>query len=221
MNQAKTHIYFMPGLAAGPKTFKKLKLNKEKFKCHYLSWINPLDLEESIENYARRLSKKITHKNPVLVGVSFGGIVVQEISKHIDTQKIIIISSVKNSSELPTSFAIASKSKIYKLFPTRIITNFDNYAKFFIGTKLQKKAKLYKKYLSVRDEKYLKWALENVINWQQEKSIKNTIHLHGTNDEIFPFKNIKNCISIQDANHSMIILRAKEIANIIQQILIS
>lgn len=60
-----------------------------------------------------------------------------------------------------------------------------------------------------------------MINWQQEKSIKNTIHLHGTNDEIFPFKNIKNCLSIQGANHSMIILRAKEIANIIQQILIS
>ena len=30
MDQAKTHVYFMPGLATGPKTFKKLKLNKDK-----------------------------------------------------------------------------------------------------------------------------------------------------------------------------------------------
>jgi esterase/lipase len=34
-------------------------------------------------------------ENPVLIGVSFGGILVQEMAKHIDARKVIIISSVK------------------------------------------------------------------------------------------------------------------------------
>ena len=221
MNEGKINIYFMPGLAAGPEIFDNLYLNSNRFNCHYLTWIDPLDVEESIQSYTLRLSKNIKHKNPVLIGVSFGGIITQEISKLITTQKIIIISSVKSNSELPTSFTIASKSKIYKLFPTKIITNFDDYSKFFIGKTLEKKAKLYKKYLSFRNETYLKWSLENVINWQQENLIHDIYHIHGSKDEIFPIKNIKNSIIIEGANHSMIILKAKEISKIIEGVFFS
>lgn len=221
MEKGKINIYFMPGLAAGPEIFDNLNLDSSRFNCHYLTWIAPLNIEENIESYALRLSQNIKHKNPVLIGVSFGGIIIQEISKLITVQKIIIISSVKSTTELPISFTIASKSKVYKLFPTKIITNFDDYSKFFIGKTLEKKANLYKKYLSVRDETYLKWSLENVINWQQENSLHNTIHLHGNKDEIFPIKNIKNCIIINHGNHSMIILKAKEIAKIIESIFFS
>ena len=35
------------------------------------------------------MCEEITHKNPVLLGVSFGGILVQEIAKIIEVQKIL------------------------------------------------------------------------------------------------------------------------------------
>lgn len=215
MKKGKINIYFMPGLAAGPEIFENLALDQNLYECHYLSWIEPLDLEEEIGDYALRLSKEIKHDNPVLVGVSFGGIIVQEISKLISVQKLIIISSVKSSEELPRRFVLASKSKIYKLFPTKIVTNFEDYSKFFVGKTLEKKAKLYKKYLTVRDDTYIKWSIYNAINWSQTNAIKDIVHIHGNKDEIFPIKKIKNCIIIHNGNHSMIILKAKEIAKII------
>ena len=89
------------------------------------------------------MTDEIKHSNPVLVGVSFGGVIVQEMSKFMEAQKIIIISSVKSKEELPKRFKIAAKSKIYKLFPTKIVTNFENYAKYFVGKNLEKKAKLF------------------------------------------------------------------------------
>lgn len=207
----------MPGLAAGPEIFENLELSKELFKFHYLRWKKPLAHEETIANYAMRMTEEITHENPVLIGVSFGGIIVQEMSKFIDVKKIIIISSVKSKNELPKRFKIASKSKIYKLFPTKIVTNFESYAKYFVGKNLERKAKLYKKYLSVRGKKYIKWSIQNVINWDQETVMDNITHIHGTKDEIFPIKNIKNSIEIDGGNHSMIILKAKQISKIIHE----
>lgn len=207
----------MPGLAAGPEIFQHLNLDTDLYELHYLTWKKPLALEESIANYAMRMTEDIKHENPVLIGVSFGGIMVQEMSKFINVHKIIIISSVKCTNELPKRFRIASKSKIYKLFPTQIVTNFENYAKFFVGKSLEKKAKIYKKYLSVRGKSYIKWSIHSVINWRQEKPLKNIIHIHGTDDHIFPIKNIKNSIEIESGTHSMIILKAKQISKIIHR----
>ncbi len=212
---SKTHVYLMPGLAAGPEIFENLELSKEHYELHYLKWFEPLSLKETVANYAMRMTDEIKHEKPVLVGVSFGGIIVQEMSKFMDVQKIIIISSVKSKKELPKRFKIAAKSKIYKLFPTFIVTNFENYAKFFVGKSLERKAKLYKKYLSVRNKDYIKWSIQNAITWNQEEPLKNITHIHGTHDEIFPIKSISNCIQIKNGNHSMIIIKAKEISKII------
>ena len=214
---SKTHIYFMPGLAAGPEIFENLELSTALYEFHYLTWKKPLALEETIANYTMRMAEEIKHEKPVLVGVSFGGIIVQEMSKFIDVQKIIIISSVKSTSELPKRLKIASKSKIYKLFPTSIVTNFEDYAKYFVGKSLEKKAKIYKKYLSVRGKKYIKWSIHNVINWRQKEPMEGIVHIHGTEDNIFPFKNIKNCIKIDEGNHSMILLKPKQISKIIHE----
>jgi esterase/lipase len=135
----KIPIYFMPGLAAGPEIFKKLALDKEKYTFHYLKWIKPLDVEERIDNYAFRLSAKIKEENPVLVGVSFGGIMVQELAKFLNPRKVIIISSVKSPDELPGRFKFAKFTKIYKLFPIKVIENFEDYTKYFLGKTLKKK----------------------------------------------------------------------------------
>lgn len=215
----KTPIYFVPGLAAGPEIFENLNLNANKYTLHYLKWIKPLAIEENIDNYACRLSDEITEKNAVLIGVSFGGIMVQEMAKFVHPKKVIIISSVKQKAELPKKFKLAKIIKIYKFFPTSIIENFENYTPFFFVKPLKIKADLYKKYLSVRDKIYLKWAIFNVLKWQQIKPLENIVHIHGTKDTVFPIKNIKNAIEIKGGTHAMILTKAKKIAKIIDNVL--
>lgn len=216
---SKTHIYFMPGLGVGPEIFKKLNLNTD-FELHYLEWKKPLSIDESLVNYTMRMVEDIKHPNPILVGVSFGGIIVQEMSKFVDAKKIIIISSVKSNKEFPKRFKFASVSNIYKLFPTTIISNFENYTKFFIGKYLRKKAENYTRYLTVRDKTYIKWSIQNVLNWQQEISSENIFHIHGAKDKVFPIKYIQNSVHIADGDHAMIIVKAKKISEIMNKYLI-
>ena len=211
---SKEHIYFMPGLGVGPDIFKKLQLSND-YELHYLEWKKPLSKDETLANYTMRMVDDINHEKPVLIGVSFGGIIVQEMSKYIDVKKTIIISSVKSKNEFPRRFKFAIASNIYKLFPTTIITNFEKYSKFFVGKYLKKKAENYKRYLTVRDKTYIEWSIHTVLNWQQETSSKNILHIHGTKDNVFPIKYIHNCEQIIDGDHAMIMTKAKRISEII------
>lgn len=208
----KIQIYFVPGLAASVKIFENLKFPSEKFETHCIEWKIPVSLEESIENYAKRMCEEIKHENPVLIGVSFGGIMVQEMSKHIATKKIIIISSIKLNKELPKRLMIAQKTKIYKLFPAKFVENLEEYTKYFYGDFLQKRARLYKMYLSVRNPDYLHWSIYNVLHWHQEVPLKNVLHIHGTKDHIFPIKYIENCIEIENGTHEMVLMKPKIIS---------
>lgn len=211
----KTPIYFVPGLAANPKIFEYLNLSEELFECHFLEWMLPENPRESISDYAKRMCSKITHKNPVLVGVSFGGVMVQEMSKHINCKQVIIVSSIKSNLELPTRLRVAQVTKAYKLFPTTIVANIEQYEKYFFTDYLKKRAELYKLYLSVRHPDYLHWAIYNVLHWKQKEPLKNIIHIHGDADEIFPIKYIKDTITIPQGTHIMVLNKAKTIANII------
>lgn len=215
----KTHIYFVPGLAASSKIFEFLDLPSEKYEIHYLDWLIPLSQNESITNYAKRMCDRITHKNPVLIGVSFGGIMVQEMSKLIAVKKTIIISSVKSKKELPRRLRVAKATKAYKLFPAKSIKNLENYSKYAFGSLAKKRVELYNKYLSMRDEKYLPWAIYNVLHWQQEEALPNIVHIHGNKDGVFPIKHIKNCIVIEGGTHVMILNKAKQISKLLTTII--
>jgi len=212
---SKTHIYCMPGLGASPQIFEHIHLPENQFQIHLLTWKVPLSLEESIQNYAKRMCEDIHHENPVLVGVSFGGMIVQEMSNLITVSHTIIISSVKTHHELPNRLKLAKVTKAYKLFPTWFVENFEEYSKYFLGDYLKKRRELYKMYLSVRNKLYMEWAIYNVLHWKQEKPMQNLTHIHGLEDNVFPVKHIQNFIPIDKGTHVMILMKAKTISQII------
>ena len=205
---SKIPVYFMPGLAASPAIFERIKLDESVFETHLLEWEIPKQ-KESLSDYAIRIAQKIKHENPVLIGVSFGGILVQEISKHIKAQKVIIISSVRSNAEFPRRMKIGKTTKAYKLIPMKLILNIENLAKYSFGEKVNKRIKLYEKFLAVRDLNYLQWAVESVILWDRNKVDENVIHIHGDQDDVFPIKYINKCIVVKGGTHIMILNKYK------------
>ena len=215
MENKKTPVYFVPGLAASPEIFEFLQFSEDKFALHFLEWLIPLSAHEPIEDYAKRMSDLVLEENPVLIGVSFGGIMVQEMSKHLNCKKVIIISSVKSRDELSNALKFIQKTKIYRLFPSKAIENIEIFSFLAFGNTSKKRLILYKKYFSVRDKKYLNWSIYNVLHWKQAKPLENILHIHGTADAIFSFNYINGCIPIEKGTYIMIINRAKTISKII------
>lgn len=208
MNQESelTHVYLMPGMATDSAIFKNLSLPENKFKIHYLEWYIP-EINESVESYAKRLLKFVKEPNAVLVGVSFGGVIVQEMARHLDLKRLIIISSVKCSDELPSHMKFAAKTGMFKLIPTGLVNYVDYFEKVAVGSFLKQRARLYKQYISITDKQYLNWAIRNMVNWKCERPDERVVHVHGDRDEVFPVKNIRNAILVKGGTHIMIINR--------------
>ncbi len=195
----------MPGMAASSTIFERIKLPEAIFETHLLEWEIP-NPGESLSGYAERMAQKVTHQHPILVGVSFGGVLVQEMKRFLNPRKVIIISSVRSSTEFPSRFKIAKTTKAYKLMPTQLLQNIEWLAKFSFGSAMVKqRLALYQKFLAVRDKRYLDWAIEQIINWDRTEIDEEVIHIHGDADEIFPPKHIKNFIAVKGGTHIMIL----------------
>ncbi|MCZ4318340.1 alpha/beta hydrolase [Aequorivita viscosa] len=216
MNSNKTHVYFVPGLAAGSEIFKNIKF-PENYKIHILEWLIPEE-GESLKDYAKRMALRVSENNAILIGVSFGGVVVQEMNSFLSLKKLVIISSVKSKDELPRRMKFASFTKAYKLIPTSLVLQVDDLTKFSIGPKTQKRLSLYQQYLHVRDKQYLDWAIEKMITWDRREKVKNTIHIHGEKDIVFPIKYIDDCRVIKAGTHIMILNKGRKISKMLLEI---
>ncbi len=198
----------MPGLAASSLIFEKIKLSDEQFEIHMLDWKIPKS-KETLEAYAQRMAMDVKHDKAVLVGVSFGGVLVQEMASFLDLRKLIIVSSVKSNLEIPLRMKIAKQTKAYKLVPTGLMQNIEVLQKFSFGTIIKQRLKLYERYLAMREKTYLDWAIEQMLHWNRKKADPKVIHIHGDADEVFPIKNIKKYISVKGGTHIMILSKYK------------
>ena len=203
---SKIHVYLMPGMAASSAIFERIKLPEELFEVHLLEWFMP-EQKETLQNYAKRMSEKVMHKNAVLIGVSFGGILVQEMAQFLQPKKVIIVSSVKCNKELPRRMKIAKTTKAYKILPTSLLENVESLVKYAFGDVMKSRLKLYETFLKMRDKNYLDWAIEQVVCWERSEIDPKVIHIHGDADEVFPSKNIREFINVKGGTHIMILNR--------------
>lgn len=218
MNQ-RIPVYFIPGLGTGPRIFEYVSLPEEKFDLHYLDWLVPESQDESLAHYAKRMADEIKDELPVLIGVSFGGILAQEMRKLIPVRKTIIISSLRSQAEFPRRLKWMRLLRLYRLLPTRKLSNIDDFTRFSFHQTVKKKAELYNRYMSVRNEKYLNWAIKTILHWKEREVADDIVHIHGTRDEIFPIRYVRDCIPVEGGTHAMIITKAKKISTLIMKTL--
>jgi len=145
---------------------------------------------------------------------------VQEISKLIPVKRVIIISSFKIIDEIPKRLKLLKYTRAYHLFPTKRISRIDTFSKYDLFRLFKKKTELYDKYFSIRNEIYLNWALDKLLHWENNEKLPKVIHIHGNKDEILPIKHIDDCISIEGGTHAMIVIKAKQISRIIENLLL-
>lgn len=198
----------MPGMAANPLIFEYIKLPEDQFKIHWLEWMIP-ENGETLEHYAKRMIANVKHDNVALLGVSFGGILVQEMSKYMKLKRLLVVSSIKSYHELPKRLKVLRHTKAYKILPTSIVSNIDFFSKYAVGKTVQRRLDLYKKYLSVSDKGYLDWAIEKVVLWDQEEPNPEAIYIHGNKDLIFPHSCEGDCIIVEGGSHIMILNKYK------------
>jgi esterase/lipase len=212
------NIYCISGLGADERAFSKLSV--EGYRLVHLPWLLP-ETNETIERYAARMSKNITEEKPVLLGLSFGGIMSIEIAKHLTTEKVILVSSVKSFKEMPAWMKMAGKLKLNKLIPMRPYKFFEPIQNYNLGAKTAEEKGMARTFRQNVSQQYLDWAIGQVLNWKNEWQPASLYHIHGNADKLFPIKKVKTNFVVKDAGHLMIMNKATEVNSFLKTILIA
>ncbi len=205
-------LYVFSGLGADERAFPLFD-----FPGHvvtFIKWMQPLP-GESLTSYAGRLALQIRQPEPVLIGLSFGGIVAQEVSRFIKAEKIILIASVKNPYELPFYFRLASFFSLHRLLPSSFLQapGFAGY--WLFGVQKPAEKKLLAQMLKDTDASFLRWAINAIVTWKGVPGVSKTIHLHGAADRIFPLRFVKPDYVITNGGHFMTVTKGSALKNLI------
>jgi len=204
-------LYGISGLGADKRVFERLTL-----ECEFIpiDWIQPLE-NESIEDYSKRLSTVIDQENDYgILGVSFGGLIAVEISKVLKPKLTILISSAETRDYLRSIFRGIGKIGITSLLPSRIFDPPRAIAHFIFGTN---EKDLLNNILNDTDLDFAKWAVNELLNWKNTQRLERVLQISGTNDKLISPKKDKKTHLIKGGEHFMIVDRAEEISQIINQ----
>ncbi len=210
-----TPIYFISGIGADERAFRLIQL--PGYEIRNISWVPPLK-NETLKSYSIRLSSQIKTEDPIIIGLSFGGIVAQEIANHVGAKKVIIVSSLKNRKELPLLYKIAATIRLNRIIPAFFFKKSTFITNIFFGAKGQTDKMLLKNILHSTDTKFLQWAIENVLHWNPETSLEIT-HIHGSKDKIIPIRYVKPDYVIIGGGHLMVLNKARELSALLMQVL--
>lgn len=212
----KRHIYLISGLGADERVFERLVFPAD-CEVHYLPWITPLNAEEPIEEYAGRMARRILHPEPTLVGLSFGGMMSIEIARQVAVRQVVLISSVKSKEELPPYYNNFARKVLLRLPDRLLFTNRKFIVQLFMQCNSDEERRLLDDYLGKKDLRYMRWALNAILQWRNDYQPPALLHIHGSSDRPFPRRYVTPTHTIVKGGHFMIMNRAPEISTILEK----
>lgn len=205
----KLKLYAISGLGVDSRVFKELELECELIP---LEWIEPYE-NESLQSYSMRLAESINQSEEYgILGVSFGGLVATEISKKLNPKLTVLVSTAETKDGLTKLFKLIGKYDMNDYLSTNMYDPPKRLSYFMFGTDNKQELDAI---LDDTDLSFTKWAVDKLVNWENETKLETVIHICGTDDRIFPPTESKNLHLIEDGGHFMIVDKAKEVSAII------
>ena len=208
--------YFISGLGADKRAFERIKL-PPSYEIRHLEWLIPAR-HETLVDYSARLSKQIDTSKPFeLVGLSFGGMIVTEISKILKPTRSILISSISTRNQIPWYYRLIGKLRLHKIVPAQLL-KWPNALTFWaFGARTKEEKKLLRQILHDTDRKFIKWAIHAILTWTNEQRPETLFHIHGTNDRILPIRFTQPHVKVERGGHFMVYSMADNINKTLEE----
>jgi len=185
----------------------------------YIEWLIP-DANETIEKYTKRMAENIdVHRPFILVGYSFGAVIIQEMNKFLSPMKNIVISSFKKEKERPVTFRIATTTNIIDRSPMRLYSSSRLIVRLFNKYVCDAPLSEIEEYMTVTDPVYVKWSAKQITSWIPTEVCPHLYHIHGTKDPIFAYGQLEDVYPVEDGDHLMILRKTKEVSSLLTTIL--
>lgn len=207
--------YLVPGLGADARVFHRLRLPGP---ATVLPWLLPRSPAEPLAHYAARLAELVPPSLPCwLVGVSFGGVVAQEIGRLRPLARVVLISSIGSPAELPLVLRLAGKLGLHRLMPFGLLARLPHLARWFFGTRGRHEYQLLSQILRDTDPAFARWATAQLLTWRGP-GLATAVRLHGTHDRLLPARRARIEYPLAGAGHFGIVSHARQVSAVLQQL---
>jgi pimeloyl-ACP methyl ester carboxylesterase len=208
---APSVFYLIPGLGADERVFQFLQLHGE---VHVLRWLAPQTPAEPLPHYAARLAAAVPAGQPCwLVGVSFGGVLAQEVAALRPLAQVVLISSFVSPRELPWIGRLARTTGLYRLVPAQLLPLLPRVAQWFFGARNGGEYRLLRQILRDTDAVFTRWAIAQLLQWPGRPWLP-VVRIHGTTDRLLPAGAVLSQHALS-GGHLIIISQAAEISRIL------
>ncbi len=150
-----------------------------------------------------------------LVGVSFGGMLSSEITKILTPERTILISSAACRKELPSYFRGAGKLRFVPYIPESLLKIPRPLMEVVSSLKAKEDRQLMSDIMSDTDPKFLKWAVNSILTWDNDEVPEGIRRIHGDSDRLLPLK--AEADQLIKGGHLVIIEKAEKMASLIEK----
>jgi pimeloyl-ACP methyl ester carboxylesterase len=207
-------IYCLSGLGADKQIFTNIHIDNAELV--HIPWPD-YDEHDEIPCYAQKVASLIKEENPILLGVSFGGMLAVEIAKMKSVKKVFIVSSSKTVHEIPHYGNFMKMLIKSEKLPGFFYTWPNKYLLKLFGAQTENEKQLVRDVMKVSDGLFMRWAMKAIQLWHNEDFPEPIVHIHGDADKIITPEFIHPNHWIKGGTHIMIYNRADEINAIINQ----
>ena len=205
-------FYLISGLGADERVFRRLALLGPAV---VLPWLVPQSQAETLAHYAARLAEAVPPGQPCwLVGVSFGGLLAQEIGRLRPLARVVLVSSLGSPAELPPLLRLARATGLHRLVPFGLLGRLPRLAQWFFGARGGHEYRLLANILRDTDPAFARWATTQLLAWRGP-GLPGVVRLHGTRDRLLPAGAAHIDYPVPGAGHFLIVSHAGRVGEVL------
>ncbi|WP_460893151.1 alpha/beta fold hydrolase [Rufibacter soli] len=186
----------------------------------YIKWIRPSP-SDTLATYAQKLAQQMepSQEPPILIGLSFGGMVAQEIARQIPVKKLILVSTLVDTRQIPFPYRLGGWLKAQIWLPFAAAKRFTGPGAWLFGAITSQDKAIFRSIIRDTDVLTLRRSLTQILSWHQEAPPAGAIIIHGDRDKILPVPQVPGLHVIKGGEHLVVLNRAKEVSALINRYL--
>jgi pimeloyl-ACP methyl ester carboxylesterase len=207
-------IHLIPGLGTDHRIFDRLLVHVPDRHAHDWPVMAP---GSSLRHFAEALAERIDASRPhVLIGMSMGGMVVQEMSAITKPQRVVIISSWKGPHEMPLPIRSLRGTHPERVLTKEMLKRLMPMIRWQMGVRGKEELDLLDAFMHANTIEQLKVQVAAVLGWYGPSTpVEDQLHIHGDQDRLMPLAPIKNVVVVPGGTHFMVFSKAGKVEAII------
>lgn len=212
-------IFFISGLGADRRAFDLIEEFPEYQKV-FIDWI-PNTKNENLTSYSKRIVNGISFsEQDTIIGLSFGGLIAQQIAKMHPIDKIILVSSFRDKKDLKPILQTLLNLRLYYLIPNFRISFLSKLIRSWFNVRSKSGQHLLDQMVNQMSPKFMKWAMEKIRESAYKNSHIETHNIIGNKDKILKYWVNNQTYKIPEAGHFMVYENAKEVNKALKEIIL-